>query len=298
MIRGALLRIGLHAADLAAHRLPRGAAYALADLAGRAWFSLAGERRALVSANLARVSAAIGQPTSGRGLSRMVRRAFKAHARYYLEMLRLPHYSVAELGAMVGADDWDHWEPIFRNGAVVATLHLGNFEPYGTFLAVHGLTAVVPVEEIKPPELFEFLVARRATGRGADFVPVSKARRPMIEALRGGGLVALAADRDLSANGQPVSLFGHPTTLPSGPATLAVMTARPLIAAVCWRVGEERFHGRAWAVEAAVTGDRRTDVAALTDALARRFEEAITIAPEQWWAVFQPIWTVDRKSAK
>jgi len=289
-MRGLLLRAGLNAADQVARLLPRGVAYDLADLAGRAWHRFAPRRRALVTANLARVSAALGRPAEGPALRRLVRRAFIEHARYYLEMVRLPHESVERIGQMVGADEWDSWRDVFAAGAVVATLHLGNFEPYGSFLAANGLKAVVPVEEIEPRELYEFLLARRATGRGVEMIPVSRARRPMVAALRKGGLVGIAADRDLAGDGQPVRLFGHPTTLPTGPASLAVMTGRPLVAAACWRIGQERFHARGWPVEVPSSGDRRADVGAATEALARRFEEAIAATPEQWFAVFQRIW--------
>ena len=289
-MRGILLRAALNTADLVARLLPRPAAYALAELAGRAWYRFAPARRALVAANLARVSAATGRPTQGPALRRLARRAFIEHARYYLEVLRIPHRSVEQIGQMVSVEDWEEWEAVFRRGLVVATLHLGNFEPYGSFLAAHGLKAVVPVEEIEPRELYEFLVARRNTGRGVEMIPVSRARRPMIAALRRGGLVGIAADRDLSGDGQPVTLFGHATTLPSGPAGMALMTGRPLVAAACRRVGPERFHARVWLVEVEPTGDRRADVAALTGALARRYEEAIGATPEQWFACFQRIW--------
>ena len=289
-MRGTLLRLGLRAADLVAISLPRPLAYALADLVGRAWHRLAHERRALVTDQLARVSAATGRPSQGPALRRLVRDAFVAHARYYLEVLRIPHYSVERIGRMVVADDWDHWGPILREGAVVVTIHFGNFEPYGTFLASNGIHAVAPMEVLKPREIHDFMVARRGTGRGVTLIPLEKARRPMIAALRAGTMVALAGDRDLAGNGLPATLFGHPTTLPSGPAALSLLTGRPLVAAACWRVGQERFRGRAWPVEAPLTGDRQQDVAALTDAMARRFEEAIAPMPEQWWATFQPLW--------
>lgn len=285
-----LLGVGLRAADLVARLLPRRAAYALADLAGRSWYRLAPERRALVGANLARVCAATGRPTSGPALRRLVRSAFVEHARYYLELLRVPHASVEEIGEMVSADDVERWLAFLREGAVAATVHLGNPEPYGSFLAAQGLHGIAPVEEIRPQALFEFLLARRATGRGIRSVPLSKSRRPLLEALRAGGIAALVADRNLLGKGQRVVLFGAATTLPTGPASLALTTGRPMMLAVCWRTGPERFHARAWEVTAELSGDRRADVAALTDALARRMEEAISIAPEQWFAAFQPIW--------
>jgi KDO2-lipid IV(A) lauroyltransferase len=247
----------------------------------------------VVAANLARVCAATGRPTEGAAFRRLVRRAFVEHARYYLEMLRIPHDSIEQVGEMVSADDWERWHALLRQGAVVATLHFGNPEPYGSFLAAQGLHAVVPMEEIRPKALFDFIVARRATGRGVEMVPLSRARRPMLAALRGGGIVALAADRDLAGNGHPMNLFGVATTLPTGPAGLALMTGRPLMAAACWRVGPERFNARAWLIEAELTGDRRTDAAALTEAMGRRFEEAIGANPEQWFGSFQPIWPDD-----
>lgn len=285
-----MLGVGLRAADLVARLLPRGAAYALADLIGWSWYRFAAGRRTLVAANLARVCAATGRPTSGRAFRRMVRHAFIEHARYYLEVLRIPHASIETVGAMVSVEDWEHWEPLFRQGAVIATLHLGNPEPYGSLLAARGLHAVVPIEEIRPRALFEFLLARRASGRGATLVPLAKARRPMIEALRRGDLVGVLADRDLSGTGHRTLFFGLPAVLPTGPASLAILSGRPLVAAAAWRVGQERFNARAWLVEAKLSGDRGADVAALTEAVARRMEEAISVAPEQWFGCFQTIW--------
>jgi lauroyl/myristoyl acyltransferase len=287
---GLLLDFGLRAADLVARLLPRAAAYALADLIGAGWYRLAPSRRALVAANLARVSAATGQPASGPALRRLVRQAFVEHARYYLELLRIPHASIEQVGAMVSVDDWEHWEPILRAGAVVATLHLGNPEPYGSLLAARGLHATVPVEEIKPRALFDFLLARRASGRGATMVPLSRARRPLLEELRKGGIAGVVADRNLSGEGRRTLLFGEPTSLPTGPASLALMSGRPLVVAGCRRVGPERFTAHAWLIEAELSGDRRADVATLTEAMARRMEEAIAASPEQWFACFQPIW--------
>jgi len=293
-MRGLLLRFGLNAADLLVRSLPRGVAYGLADLAGRAWYRFAPTRRALVAENLARVSAATGRPTSGRAFRRLVKRAFIEHARYYLELLRAPHYPDDRIDEMVRAEDWAHWAEVMRRGVVVATPHFGSFEPFGHLVAAHGISGVVPVEEIRPRELFEFLLSRRAAGRGVVAIPLSRARRPMLETLRSGGLVGIAADRDLAGDGIAVEMFGHPTTLPSGPAALALLSGRPLMLATCTREGPERFVGRGWAVEAELTGNRRADTAALTRALAARMEEAIAPAPEQWFATFQPYWNDQR----
>ena len=295
---GLLLGVGLRLADLVARLLPRRAAYGLADLIGRSWYRLGSERRALVSANLARVSAATGRPTSGRPFRRLVRQAFIEHTRYYLEMLRIPHESTERVGRMVTTDDWEHWKRVVREGAVVATLHLGNPEPYGAFVAAEGLRGVAPVEEIRPRALFEFLFARRAIGRGIRVVPLSQARRALMDELHSGGIAVLVADRNLAGRGHPTMLFGALTSLPTGPASLALISGKPLLVAACRRLGPERFRVHAWLIEAQLSGDRRADVAALTEAIARRMEEAIGEAPEQWFAAFQPIWGEERSAGE
>jgi KDO2-lipid IV(A) lauroyltransferase len=295
MLVGRLLKVGLGLADLVLGRAPAPVAYAIADLAGRTWYRAASRRRALVTENLRRVCAATGRPAEGAPLRRMVERAFVEHARYYLELLRAPHYPLEHIERFVSIHDSDRWEPVMRGGAVVALPHFGNFEPYGTLVAKLGIRALAPVEEIRPRELFEFLRARRGVGR-IELVPLQRARRPMAEALKRHEVVALVADRDLDGRGAPVTFFGHDTTMPSGPAALALMTGRPLLVGASWRTGRDRFEARAWSIDVRPTDDRRADAANITQAMARRFEEAIAIAPEQWWGAFQPIWLDQRKA--
>jgi KDO2-lipid IV(A) lauroyltransferase len=293
-VAGIALRVGLRIADLAARSLPTAVAYWLADLVGRAWHRLARDRRALVTETMGRISAATGRPASPRALRRLVEAAFIGHARYWLEVLRAPHYPDDQLDQIIHVEEWARWEPVLRSGVVIAVPHLGNFEPYGHFIAGQGLRGVAPVEEIRPRELYEFLRARRAGGVGVEIVPLRHAYRRMLGALRDGEVVAMVADRDLAGDGIKVTMFGHETTLPAGPATLALRTGKPLVMARVLRTGPERFSVRAVPVEAERTGHVATDVAALTTALAGCFETAVAEAPDQWWASFQPYWTDQR----
>jgi phosphatidylinositol dimannoside acyltransferase len=294
MRSGPLLRIGLHIADVVVSALPTSVAYALAELGGRAWYRFAPERRALVAANLQRVLTATGSAAAPRALRRMVRAAFVEHARYYLELLRATHYPLEGVDRIVAVPDWPAYEALLRSGpTVLVSAHVGNFEPFGAYLAAHGFRAVAPVEEIEPRELFEFLRDRRGSGRGVDVVPLSRSRRPMLDALRRGGVVGLIADRDLSGDGLPVELFGAPTTVPRGPATLAVLTGASVIVGRCIRVGRERFEVRAEQLPWQPSGDRRSDVDALTRRIAAHMEADIASAPTQWFGAFQRYWPVN-----
>jgi phosphatidylinositol dimannoside acyltransferase len=294
-MRGRALRWGLLLTDLLVRALPGPLVYRIADLAGLAWHRLAGSRRALVTENLRRVSAATGRPTGGPELRRLVRQSFVEHARYYLELVRSRHYGSGRMADHLEVIDWPRWDPVLRGGVVVAIAHFGNFEPYGNFVAAQRIRVTAPVEEIEPRELFEFIQARRGAGY-IDLVPVSRARRPMIEALRRHEVVAVAADRDLPGDGIEVSFFGLPTTMPAGPATLALMTGSPLIVASCRRLGPDRFRAEGWSVDVEPSGERRADVEAMTRAVARRFEAIIGSAPEQWFGAFQPIWADQREA--
>jgi phosphatidylinositol dimannoside acyltransferase len=289
------LRVCLWIADLLARSLPARAGYALAALGGVLWHRADPERRRVVAVNLARVCQATGRPISGRAFHRMVRRAFIEHARYYLELLRAPHYPPDQIDRYVSVADWEQHAARLRSGqgTVVASLHLGNFEPFGTFLTGNDLHGVAPVEVIRPRALFDFLLSRRGGGRGGRgiaIVPLSEARKPMLAALRRGEIAALIADRDLDGRGVPVMLFGHATTMPYGPATLATLTASQLVIARCLRLGADRFEARAEWLDWEPSGDRRRDALDLTRRIAATFERWIAEHPEQWWGAFQPIW--------
>jgi phosphatidylinositol dimannoside acyltransferase len=167
--------------------------------------------------------------------------------------------------------------------------HLGNFEPFGSFIAARGLRPLAPIEEIEPRALFEFLAARRGASN-VDLVTVREATRPLIRRLRAGGVVGIIGDRDLDGDGQPVTMFGHPTTMPIGPASLAVTHRAALVVGRCLRVGPDRFRAEGELVDVPATGDRRADTAVLVERIAARFERDIGETPEQWWGAFQPFW--------
>jgi KDO2-lipid IV(A) lauroyltransferase len=286
-----LLRVGLEVADRIVNALPSRVVYAAADLAGDVWHRLSPARRRLVAANLARVCTVTGRPTDGPAVRKLVRAAFRNHARYYAEILRAPHYDPRRIGEVVAVPDWPAFEPVLRSGpAVLVSAHLGNFEPFGLFIAAQGLPAVAPIEEIEPRELFEFLAARRGAS-AVEVVPLRRSRSVLSRRLREGGLVGVLGDRVIGGGaGHPVTMFGHPTSIPNGPATLAVTHAAPLLVGRCLRTGPDRYQARGDVLALPNSGDRRADIAALTARIAERFERDIAEAPEQWWGAFQPFW--------
>ncbi len=149
-------------------------------------------------------------------------------------------------------------------------------------------------ERIEPPELFEFFVEQRAA-MGLTILPLDgSSGGAVMSALRDGKLVGLLCDRDVAGNGIEVEFFGETTTMPAGPATLALRTGARLVTGAVYS-GPGRDH-RAIVeppLDTTRQGSLRKDVARLTQEIATRFEGLIRRAPEQWH-VFQPLWLADR----
>ena len=108
-------------------------------------------------------------------------------------------------------------------------------------------------------------------------------------AMGGNKVVALVADRDLAGSGVQVEMFGKIRRMPAGPAALALRTGAPLVpCAVYSRPGGWLCVMRD-PIHILATGDRRADVTAITQALAKEFEALISVEPADWH-VFQPGW--------
>ena len=145
------------------------------------------------------------------------------------------------------------------------------------------------METLDDPELQAWFVRTRGSV-GVRIVGLREARRELTAALRDGTSVGLVGDRDLTGGGVPTELFGASARLPLGPALLATETGAPAFVAAVRRASPGRYLGRVERVDIPAEGSRRERATAATVSIARAFERVIEDAPEQWWAVFFPIW--------
>jgi KDO2-lipid IV(A) lauroyltransferase len=139
------------------------------------------------------------------------------------------------------------------------------------------------VEPVEPPELFEWFASVRRS-LGMEIVPLGPdVATTVLRALRDNRLACLVSDRDLTGDGVAVEFFGETTTLPAGPATLALRTGAALIpVAVYFGTGREHHAVVRPPLQIAREGRLRDDVARITQCLAREFEVLIREAPHQW----------------
>jgi phosphatidylinositol dimannoside acyltransferase len=297
-VRGRLLL----AMSWLACRLPEGPLFRLAALAGDLWYRLAPGRAAQARRNLRRVCQSLaasgkGGPrvraaaTDPKALERLVRSAFRHSARYYLEVARTPGITPAFVDERLQLDTPELIaEAVVPGKAVLFVgLHFGSLELAVIFLAFRVGTTVTPMETIDDPGLQAYFERTRGVA-GIRLVGLREARRALLDALRGGIPVGLVGDRDLTGGGIPIPLFGAPAVLPMGPAMLAVESGVPVYGMTVRRAGDGTYRGRLIPVEVPAEGTRRERVTATMTHLAAAFEDLIADAPDQWWAVFFPIW--------
>jgi len=274
--------------------LPEPLAMGLGNVVGDVLFHVRHDNRAMVTANLHRVLGAAGDDDAV--LERWARRSFREYARYWVEGARLPSIPPGEVVQHMFADGLEHLYAgqAAGKGTILALPHIGSWEYGGAFLATQDLPMTAVAERIEPPELFDYFVAQRAA-MGLTIVPLDKqSGGALLSTLRSGGLVGLLCDRDIEGTGIEVDFFGERTTMPAGPATLALRTGATLCTGAVYS-GPGRQHRSI--VQPPLDTTRgpslRADVARLTQEIATRLEGLIRRAPEQWH-VFQPLWLADR----
>jgi KDO2-lipid IV(A) lauroyltransferase len=277
-----------------ANAIPEGVATPVAEGVARLAVPLLGAKRRLVARNLGR---ATDGRLAGHDLRRAVSDTFASYGRYWLELFRLPDSVDDSLEERFQAMGWEHIANALEagNGAVLALPHLGGFDLAAAWLAGRGVPPTVVVEPVDPPELFRWFAEVRAA-IGMEIVPLGpEAGKVVLRALKRNRLVCLLCDRDLAGDGIEVEFFGERTTLPAGPATLALRTGAPLIpTGVYFRPKGRHFAIIGPPVPVQREGRLRDDVTRITQELARRFEELIRMAPEQWH-LMQPNWPSDQR---
>lgn len=256
-------------------------------------------RRALVRAHLGRLAAwAAGSPagpppTVG---EEEVDEVFASYGEYWATSFRLASLSDREITEGVAVDGIHHLDASLRGGrgAILVLPHLGGWDVGGAWMGVRGYAPLVVVERLRPLPLHRWFTHQRARVGLRVLVPEPTTAVDLLAALRRGELVGLVADRDLSGTGSPVTMFGAPTTLPLGPAVLALRSGAALHPAAVYAVGRGRHRAVIRpSLELPGPGPLRTRAERLTGVLGAELERLISVAPTQWHLV-QPYWQDER----
>jgi KDO2-lipid IV(A) lauroyltransferase len=277
----------------AMQKLPEHVAAAAASVVATVLSTFSRQAAAMYRRNLVRV---LGPGVSDAELRATTRRAFLNYGRYWFEGARLPAVSPAVVRErFVVESGWEHLVAGTEagNGVIMALPHIGSWEWGGAWLALQGYPMTSVAEPLKPPAMYDWFVAQREA-MGLTIVPLgADASRVLLRTLRAGKLVGLLCDRDIVGNGIDVEFFGERTTMPAGPATLALRTGAVILPTAVYS-GPGIGHTAVIMppVDTGRTGGLRQDVARVTQLIAGDLERLIRRAPEQWH-LFQPNWPSD-----
>lgn len=177
-------------------------------------------------------------------------------------------------------------------GAILASIHLGNWELGGLGLAEQGypiniLTFREPDEKVNQQRE----AIRRE--RGINFIYVDRntsspfAMVEAVSALNRNEVLAILGDRDGSSHTKPIEFFGRPTPIPIGPGYLALASGAPVIPVFVPMEGN-RY---AAIMEKPIyfkdqRGERERIVLEGTREMLQVFERYIRSYPDQWYNFF------------
>lgn len=227
---------------------------------------------------------------SPEALENLVTAGLESYMRYWCDTFRIHRWSSSRIASTVTTTRDD----LLRNpmqegrGVVIALPHSGNWDHAGAYFCNEGFPLVTVAEVLKPEKLFKkFLTYREEMGfevLGLD----SRAFLTLVKRAREKRLIALVADRDLSASGIEVNFFGHTAKMPAGAAVLAIKEGLPLVAAHVSYTASG-IHIDFQAVEISSLTDESERVAETVQNIATAFESGIARSPEDWH-MLQRIW--------
>jgi KDO2-lipid IV(A) lauroyltransferase len=275
------------AADFISKVLPRPFAYWVGLRVADGFYRRDHRGRAAVISNLRHILEHQGIRASEETLENMARKTFQYFGKYLVDFFRFRAVSRRLVNRLISIEHLDYVDQAAATGrgVLVVSAHLGSWEIGAAALVSMGypMNAVVLEQGSKKTNA---LFQRRRQSRGFKAIPLGRAVRGIMKALRQKEFVALLADRDYSRRNDMVPLFGTPTRLPMGPATLCVRLQAPILPGFMMRQADDTFLLR---FSRPIVPDSLTTVDDVQAQICAVLEQAVGKDPCQWF-MFDEFW--------
>lgn len=217
----------------------------------------------------------------------LVKKTFMNFARTMTDFFRLAFMSKEDI---VNSSKCIGYENVTQaltrgRGCVLITLHLGNWDYAGAYLAARSIPMTALVEETDAEMLAFYTKHRESTGMIT--YPVNRAGYAFLDIIKNNRVLAILADRDVAKNGIPIDFFAGKRMIPKGLAEIIIKKKIPVVFAYmvldnsCART---RYLG---VIERPFMFEGEPD--AFNRLMVGKFESFIKKYPEQWF-VFHPEW--------
>jgi lauroyl/myristoyl acyltransferase len=231
--------------------------------------------------------------SSGAELDQLVEKSFVSYALYWHELFLLPKVKTEDVAERVSFQNKEVLDNAYAEGkgVILALPHIGNWELAGAWMKSQNTPIAVVAELLNPKILFDWFTGIRKNA-GIDVYPLTaNVTAELMSALHANRAIGLLCDRDISNSGIKVNFFGHPTTLPGGPALLAARSGAPIVPTATYLNADRTIHiVFDEPIHVNSEGSLRSKVNEATQLVADRLQLLIAATPEQWH-VFQPAWS-------
>lgn len=227
----------------------------------------------------------------------VTKRVFQNFGITALEILQIscssPRDVLAKARVVQGMENTEYLSN--KNGVIIITAHLGNWEIASLFVSAFIKDPFVAVARKIRPQWFEQWVVDFRTRFGGEIITKKGALPDMRKSLRQGKVLGVLIDQSTKAGeGVKAKFFGHDVQAHAAVAMLALRHKSPVIPAFCVR--EE--NGFRIIIEPPLnlerTKDLRADIQLNTQLMMDAIEKVIRLYPEQWfwfhkrWKVYYP----------
>lgn len=169
----------------------------------------------------------------GQALEELTANAMHSYMRYWCDTFRLPDWTSQKIANDVELVN-GHFltDPLDAGkGVVVALPHSGNWDHAAAYFLGRGYKAVTVAEKLKPEKVFKAFLKYREN-IGLEVLSTDMRTIPtLVKRAKEGYIIALVADRDLSANGVEVNFFNGVAKMPAGPVVIAQKAEVDLVGA-------------------------------------------------------------------
>lgn len=176
-----------------------------------------------------------------------------------------------------------------QRATVLVTGHFGNFEVAGYLVGLFGIPTTTIARPLDNPYVNDYFTEFRSFG-GHQILPKEGSSARVQEVLNEGGTLTLLADQHAGTKGCWVDFFGHPTSCHKALALFVLSARAPMIVNYTRRLGKPlRFEMGMTGIadpadlDAPQVPEYLESVTELTAWYNQKLEDAIRMAPEQYW---------------
>ncbi len=272
----ALQRLGIIASSLA----PRKFANTVAYFIGLAFYYLAPKRRSYIRDNLYHI---FQTENNDHQRKQIAKSTFINFALNMIDFFRLSYISKDDFD--ICCHGMDHLNRLLATGrgCILISLHVGNWDYGGAYLASRGVPILALVQETDPGMFFLYTRHRERTGMKT--YPVAKASYAFLETMRRNKVLAILADRNVYGPGKKVQFLNGFRRIPQGLYDIIVRHKIPV--AICYVIMKKQ--GKKYELYIKPVSYETLDADSLEKEIIGEFERIIREYPDQWF-VFHPEW--------